>query len=315
MSATATDAGTEGGGERLRDVPPSSLRQHSFGRPRPLVAVAFIVAAALVLLAAIGPIFLPDPNAQDLLHTLQPPFGMHGGSSSHLLGTDELGRDLLSRSVNGLGTSLLAACVGLGIAVVLGVTIGLVAGYFGGLIDEIVMRLIDVQLAVPGIVFVLLIITILKPNLTTVIGVLVLIAWVVFARVARAQVLSLREQDMIVAVRTMGASHLRVLSRHVLPNVAGPLLVVATVELANLIIVQAALGYLGLGVPPPTPTLGGMIAGGQTELVAHIWWPVVVPACVIVLVIASANIIGDWLRDLLDPRSLTRRPRLMESAR
>jgi peptide/nickel transport system permease protein len=272
-------------------------------RRRPFVAAALIIGAAIVVLAAIGPTLLVSPNAQDLLHTLQPPVGLRGGSSTHLLGTDLLGRDLLSRTVSALQTSLIAAVAALAIGAVVGVAIGMTAGYVGGIVDEVVMRIVDVQLAVPGIVFVMLIIAILRPTMLTMIGVLALIAWVVFARVARAQVLSLREQDMVVAVRAMGATHARILVRHVLPNIAGPLLVIATVELANLVIVQAALSYLGLGVPPPTPTLGGMIFDGQSQLAAHIWWPVVVPACFVVLLIAAANIIGDWFRDKLDPRA------------
>jgi peptide/nickel transport system permease protein len=279
-------------------VPPRTRRL-----PRPFVAAALIVGAMFVVLAAIGPSLLVGPNAQDLAHTLQPPLGLHGGSASHLLGTDLLGRDLLSRTVSALQTSLIAAVAALAIGAIVGVAIGMTAGYVGGIVDEVVMRIVDVQLAVPGIVFVMLIIAILQPTLLTMIGVLALIAWVVFARVARAQVLSLREQDMVVAVRAMGATHARVLLRHVLPNIAGPLLVIATVELANLVIVQAALSYLGLGVPPPTPTLGGMIFDGQSQLAAHIWWPVLIPACFIVLLIAAANVTGDWLRDILDPRA------------
>src|SRR5581483_9960282 len=239
-------------------------------RPRriqlgPLVYVALGLAGAIVILAIVGPLFLISPQVQDLFHTLQPPFGMHNGSAKHLLGTDLLGRDLLSRAVTGLRVSLLASAAGLAIGAIGGVALGVVSGYFGGLIDEVLMRVVDVQLAIPGIVFVLLIITILTPSLVTVIGVLSLITWVVFARVARAQVLALREQDMIKAIRTLGGSHLRIIVRHVLPNIAGPLIVIATVQLANLILVQAALGYLGLGVPPPTPDLGGMIADGQSQ--------------------------------------------------
>ena len=164
------------------------------------------------------------------------------------------------------------------------------------------MRLVDVQLAIPGMVFVLLIVTILKPSLFAVIIVLSIIAWVVFARVARAQVLALREQEMVTAIRTLGGSHLRILVRHVLPNIAGPLIVIATVQLANLVLIQAGLGYLGLGVPPPTPDLGGMIADGQSQLTAGEWWTVAVPAFFIVAVIGTANVLGDWLRALLDPR-------------
>lgn len=289
------------------DTSPLALTEQ-LGRPPqriqlgPLVCVALGLAAAIVVLAIVGPLFLISPQAQDLFHTLQPPFGMNGGSAKHVLGTDLLGRDLLSRAVTGLRVSLLASAAGLAIGAAGGVALGVVSGYFGGVIDEILMRVVDVQLAIPGIVFVLLIITILTPSLTTVIGVLSLITWVVFARVARAQVLALREQDMIKAIRTLGGSHLRVIVRHVLPNVAGPLIVIATVQLANLILVQAALGYLGLGVPPPTPDLGGMIADGQSQLTAGEWWTVAVPALFIVVVIGIANILGDWLRAVLDPR-------------
>lgn len=256
----------------------------------------------IVGLAIIGPFLLVSPQTQDLAHSLQPPWGMHGGSAKHLLGTDLLGRDLFSRAVTGLRVSLMASAAGLAIGATSGVTVGMLSGYFGGITDEVLMRVVDVQMAIPGIVFVLLIVTILKPSLITVIGVLALIGWVVFARVARAQVLALREQDMVKAIRTLGGSHGRILLRHVLPNIAGPLVVVATVQLANLILIQAGLGYLGLGVPPPTPDLGGMIASGQTQLTAGEWWTVAVPAFFIVVVIATSNVLGDWLRALLDPR-------------
>jgi peptide/nickel transport system permease protein len=268
----------------------------------PIALVAAFVLALFFLAAVFGPFLTASPNAQDLVASYKHPYGWSGGSVHHLFGTDQLGRDVLARSVNALRTSFLTSGLAIVIAAVAGTCLGMLAGYAGGIVDEVLMRIVDIQLAIPGIILVLMLVAALRPSFWSVVGVLALVAWVLYARVARAQVLGLRDDDMVVAIRSLGASRLRILFRHLLPNIAGPLLVVSTLEIANLIIAEAALGYLGLGVPPPTATLGRMISDGQTGETAGIWWPVVVPGLLIVGLILAINVIGEWLRDRLDPR-------------
>jgi peptide/nickel transport system permease protein len=267
-----------------------------------IAAVAALILCLFILAAALGPFLTGDPNAQSLTETWLHPCGWKGGSWHHLLGTDQLGRDILARAVNALRTSFFTAGLAIVIGALVGITLGMLAGYMGGLLDDVLMRLVDVQLAIPGIILVLMLVAALQPSFWSVVGVLALLAWVLYARVARAQVLALREDDMILAVRSLGASRVRTILRHLLPNIMGPLLVVTTLEIANLIIAEAALGYLGLGVPPPTATLGRMISDGQTGETAGIWWPVVVPGLFIVGMIVSINVLGEWLRDWLDPK-------------
>lgn len=283
-----------------RIAPPARRRGNG-----PAVAAA-IVIAILVLAGIIGPLFLGDPDKQSLADALRPPAWVDGGSMVNLLGTDHLGRDELARVVTGIRTSLLTSVVATLLGGIFGVTMGMLAGYFRGWVDDVIMRITDIQMSIPGILLVLTVVTVLRPSLPSIIFVLALSAWVLFARVARAQVLSLREQDVVMAVRGLGATDLRVLLRHLFPNISGPLLVIATFEIATLIIAESSLGYLGLGVPPPTPTLGAMISAGQEGLTAGIWWPVVIPGIVIALFIVSVNVLGDWLRDRLDPHQMTR---------
>jgi peptide/nickel transport system permease protein len=268
----------------------------------PVSAAAALLLAAFLVAAAIGPFLAASPNAQSLAESYLKPYGFSGASSHHLLGTDQLGRDVLARALNGLRISFFTSGLAILIAAVVGTTLGMIAGYAGGIVDDIVMRVVDVQLAIPGIILVLMLVAALRPSFWSVVGVLALIAWVLYARVARAQVLALREDDMILAVRSLGASTFRTLARHILPNIVGPLLVVTTLEIASLIIAEAALGFLGLGIPPPTATLGRMIADGQSGETAGIWWPVVVPGAFIIGMIVSINILGEWLRDWLDPK-------------
>lgn len=269
--------------------------------PGPIVFGAFAVLALAVFALVFAPLLIHNPNAQDLAAASRPP-----GTAGHLLGTDDLGRDELKEVVFGTRTSVVVAVLAVLMGAVIGVLAGMLAGYGPGFVDEIVMRLVDIQLGVPAILFVLVAVTIARPSFISIVVVLALSEWVIFARLGRAQVMVLREQDMVVAVRSLGVSHVRLMLRHILPNMAGPLIVVTTLELANLILAQAALGYLGLGIPPPTPSLGAMISEGQANLTTGIWWPVVVPGAAIALLILAFNIVGDWLRDLLDPKSAQR---------
>jgi len=280
---------------------PTALRR-LLSRCPPSVLAAFVAVALVVAVAAFGPLLARDPTAQDLLSVLKPPL-TQGNAGTYLLGTDQLGRDLLARLVSGMRTSLLITFFAVLTGGVIGTAIGLASGYLGGRVDNLLMRVVDIQLAVPGVLLVLTLAAVLRPGVGTTICVLSLIVWVVYARVARAQVLSLRETDLVMAARATGCSDARILLYHVLPNIAGSIWVITTLEFAHVMIAEAALGYLGLGVPPPAPTLGAMISEGQRYLQLGKWWLVVMPGFVVSLTIISINAIGNWLRDMLDPRS------------
>ncbi len=273
-------------------------RRRSKALVLPVVLLTIVVVAAFI-----GPLLVTDPNAQDLRAGDRPPFGFDGAVPGHPLGTDAIGRDILSRTLHGLQASIETSFLALVIAAMLGILVGLVAGYRGGWIDDVVMRIVDIQLAIPTIMLLLLVVSIVEPSFTTVVLVLALLAWIVYVRTARAEVMALRQQEMVTALVGLGVPTRRVLVHHLLPNIAGPLIVVTTIEFASLITAGAALSYLGLGLPPPAPTLGGMIEDGQTGMTAGLWWPVVVPAVVLAFVILTISVLSERLRQHLDPRA------------
>jgi len=283
---------------------PARPRRNWRGTAVPAALVGIIVLAAFV-----GPWFVASPEAQNLRFGDLPPIGFGDSTVSHLLGTDAIGRDILARTVFGLRSSIETAALALVVAAFFGVAVGLLAGYVGGWLDEIIMRIVDVQLAIPTIMLLLLVVSIVEPSFVTVVGTLALLAWVVYVRTTRAEVLALKQQEMVTALVALGIPTRRLLVRHMLPNIAGPLIVVTTIEFASLITAGAALSYLGLGLPPPAPTLGGMIEEGQTGMTGGLWWPVVVPAVTLALLILIIGILSDRLRGYLDPRSRrSRRP-------
>jgi peptide/nickel transport system permease protein len=261
------------------------------------VMVLVFVAAALL-----APIVSPhDPFHQDLRSRLMPPVWQSGGDLSHLLGTDALGRDMLSRILLGSRISLL---VGLSTAVVgstIGTLLGLLAGYKGGRLDSVIMRLADVQLAFPALVLAIAIMAILGPGLQNIVIVLSLTSWVLYARIVRGEALSLRSREFVVAARSVGVRETRILLRHVLPNVLAGVIVVATFSIAQAIIAEASLSFLGIGVPPPTPTWGNMLAEGR-DYVSTAWWLATLPGIAIMFTLLGINLLGDRLRDVLDPR-------------
>jgi peptide/nickel transport system permease protein len=281
-----------------------STQTHGFARRGTIGVVVFAtLLAGTALFALIAPYFLVSPTVQTLGDALKPP-SLHGG---HLLGTDGLGEDELSRLATGLRTSLVVALASVLIGGAIGTAVGTISGYYSGLVDELVMRIADVQLSIPAVLLAITLVSALHPSTLTVIVVLSLYAWVIFARVARAQVLAFRTTDVVASTRSLGASTARILLRHVLPNIASPLVALATVQLANLVIIEAALGYLGIGVPPPTPTIGAMIADGQTYLTTGQWWLTVNPGVALAVLVISFNYLGDWLRDRFDPHWTGRR--------
>jgi len=265
-----------------------------------VLAAATLLA---VLLSAVGAQFVAphDPNAQDIALKNRPPSWTAGGSADHLLGTDQLGRDLLSRLIFGSRVTLEIGLSAVAVALLVGATAGLVAGYFGSWIDNALMRLADIQFAFPSILLAIAVIGVLGIGLGNLVIVLALTGWVQYARVMRAQVLSLREKEYVEAARTLGARAGRIMVRHILPNTLSALVVLATLQFAQVIITEAALSFLGLGVPLNTPSWGGMLNDGQSYM-GSAWWVATFPGLAISLTVLAVNLMGDWLGDLLNPR-------------
>jgi peptide/nickel transport system permease protein len=261
------------------------------------------VVATVLLTAIAAPLVSPfDPVEQDIgEHRLKPPGWRDGTGRLHALGTDHLGRDLLSRVVYGARPALLVGFAAVTISGVLGMAAGLTSGYFGGRVDDVLMRVGDIQLAFPFILLAIAVIGVLGPSLTTIIAVIGVSSWVVYARVVRGAVLSLRELEFVQAVRALGSGDARILLRHVLPNAFTPWLVVATLDMARVIVIESALSFLGLGVQPPTPTWGGMLADGRVYI-STAWWLATFPGLAILVTVLGINLFGDGLRDTLDPR-------------
>jgi peptide/nickel transport system permease protein len=261
------------------------------------------VLVLMVLVALFAPLIAPhDPGAQDLLVRLHPPAWQAGGDASHLLGTDQLGRDILSRLCYGARISLLVgACAAL-LAGIVGAAIGLAAGFLGGWFDRILMRLADIQLAFPPILLALAIVGFLGSGLWYVVLVLGFTGWVSYARVIRSEVLSLRTREFVTEARAIGVTDLAIMRRHLLPNVMAPLATIGTLHGAAAIVAEASLSYLGLGVPKQTVTWGGMLSDGQLYLGTS-WWVAVFPGIALMLTALAVNITGDVLRDVADPKA------------
>jgi peptide/nickel transport system permease protein len=272
------------------------MRRSLVRQPGRLLAVCVLVVVTLGAVAA--PLVAPyDPNAQDIALKNRPP----GSSAAHLLGTDQLGRDLLSRLTFGSRITMAVGLSAVLVAVVVGSLAGLIAGYVGGWSDNLVMRLADIQFAFPSILLAIAVIGVLGVGVGNLVIVLALTGWVQYARVMRAQVLSLREKEYVEAARALGAQASRIMLRHILPNSLTAIVIVATLQFAQVIITEAALSFLGLGVPLDTPSWGGMLNDGQSYL-GTAWWVATLPGLAISLTVLSVNLMGDWLGDLLNPR-------------
>ena len=261
-----------------------------------------LVVLGVLLAAAFAPLVAPfDPLEQDIGQRLREPGWQDAQGRVHPLGTDHLGRDILSRIVFGARIALVVGLAAVLISGVLGMLIGLLAGYFGGRVDDFLMRLADIQLAFPFILLAIAVIGVLGPSLRNIIIVIGVSSWVVYARVVRGEVLSIREREYVQAAIALGSQHWRVLRHHVLPNTFTPWLVVATLDMARVIVIESALSFLGLGVQPPTPTWGGMLADGRVYL-STAWWLATFPGLAILITVLGINLFGDGLRDTLDPR-------------
>ena len=270
--------------------------------------LSFRAVFGLTVLLCIGgaAVFAPqiapwDPARQMLMKRLRPPMWEARGLREHPLGTDHLGGDILSRILYGGRISLGVGLSAVSLSCLIGVTLGLLAGFHGGRTDAFIMRVVDVFLAIPYILLAMGVVFALGPSLLNVILVMAVTRWVQFARIVRADVLSIREREFVSGARARGSRSLRLLLRHVLPNALTPIIVVATLELAFMIIYESALSFLGLGVQPPTPTWGWMLSDGR-NYVATAWWLATFPGLAIMLTVLAVNLLGDWLRDTLDPR-------------
>jgi peptide/nickel transport system permease protein len=268
----------------------------------PLVVCSGLILLGLVVTAVFAPQVAPhNPTRERLIDRLLPPAWAEDGGWQYVLGTDHLGRDLLSRIIYGSRVSLVVGFTAVVIGGVLGTALGVIAGFFGGPSDEIIMALADMQLAFPTILLAIAIIAVLGPSFSNLVFVIGISGWVTYARVARGQVLSLREKEFVEAIRAQGGSRLRIIWRHILPNTMAPLIVVATLDLARTIILESTLSFLGLGIQPPTPSWGGMLSDGREYLLSA-WWIATFPGVALMLTALSFNRLGDWLRDRTDPR-------------
>ena len=275
--------------------------------PRRKLASLELVMGAVLMVTIIGAVLLSgwlfaDPGKISLSARLVPPFQ----NPEHIFGTDALGRDILARVANGGWISLQVGFISVLGSVVLGVFMGLIAGYYRGIWDVIVMRFADVQLALPFILLAITFVAILGGSLTNTIILLIVSQWVQYARLVRAAVLSLREREFVLSARAIGVSDRNIILRHILPNLLGPVVVLMTLNVANNILLESSLTFLGLGVDPTVPSWGGMLAEGRTYLQTA-WWISVVPGMAILLTVFGLNLLGDWLRDILDPTGRTNR--------
>ncbi len=262
-------------------------------------ATGLFIISLVVLVGILAPFFAGDPIHQDLLHRLKPPT-WSDSSGFYLLGTDSLGRDIFSRLLNGTRLSLAIGVSTVFLAGTLGLLLGLVAGYFGGWLESIVMRLADIQLSVPFLIVAIAMVSVLGAGIEKMIIVLVLFGWVDYCRIIRAEVLSLRAREFVEAARSIGCSNTRIVFLHILPNVASSMIVVATLQVARMILAEASLSFLGMGVQPPQPAWGSMVADGRS-LIASAWWISTFPGLAILITVLGINFFGDWLRDVLDP--------------
>lgn len=298
---------------RVSDEPPANplldAERHRRSRSRwwwvrtisPLIWVCLLVIAAFIASGLFAGVIAPhDPAYNSLRARLQPPAFMDGGSREHLLGTDQLGRDLLSRLIHGARVSLTIGFIGMATGAIVGALCGLVSGFLRGVLDEVMMFLVDAFVALPFLIVALSAIAIFGRSVGILVVLAALAGWANYTRVSRGLALAAREHQYVLAARSTGARPRRVLLRHVMPNITAPLIVLATFELTAIILLEASLSFLGFGVQPPTPAWGSMVSDGR-EYLHTAWWIGVFPGLAIMVVTISVSLTGDWLRDVLDP--------------
>lgn len=264
--------------------------------------IGLILVVGTVLTATLGQFLMPyDPVAINPGNAMRPPLPLEGSDPAHLLGTDNLGRDMLSRLIEGSRISLLVGVFAVALSGTVGMTVGVTAGYFGGWVDAVAMRIVDALLAIPSILLIMVVMGILEPGVSTLIVVLGLTSWVIFARQIRSEVLEIRQRTFVRVAITFGAPTTKVIWRHVIPNVMPTFIVLATLTVATLIVTESSLSFLGLGIQPPTVSWGIMLTSGRDYLTTA-WWISTFPGIAITLTVLGILFLGDWLRDVLDPR-------------
>lgn len=264
--------------------------------------IGLIVTLLIFIIALSAPVIAPhDPSVQNYAAMNVPPVWVEGGMSAHILGTDNLGRDLLSRIIYGTQVSLLVGVFSVVVAGFIGMLIGLLAGYYGGLLDNVLMRIVDAFLSIPNVLFILVILGVLGPGLLTLIFVIGITNWVIYARLVRGDVLSIKEREFVKASKSIGTHDFWIILKHIFPNVLPSFIVISTLSVATTIVLEASLSYLGLGVQPPTVSWGQMLSAGRDYL-ATSWWIATFPGIAITVTVLAIIFLGDWLRDVLDPR-------------
>ncbi|MEA1854554.1 ABC transporter permease [Cytobacillus kochii] len=264
--------------------------------------IGLLIVLLIIFIAIFAKLLAPhDPNQINAAMMLKPPAWVEGGVTDYILGTDNLGRDILSRIIYGSQISLVVGVASVILAGIIGIFIGLVSGFYGGFLDNILMRIVDSFLAIPTILFALVILTVFGPSAFTLIVVLGVTNWVQYARLIRGEVLSLKEREFVRAARSMGVRDHKIILKHLLPNVISPFIVISTLSVATTIILEASLSFLGLGIQPPTISWGGILSDGR-DYVATSWWLAAFPGLAITITVLGMIFLGDWLRDVLDPR-------------
>jgi len=267
----------------------------------PLIPV--LILSTIALVAIFANVLAPhNPEIGSLTARFKPPFWQAGGSTKYLLGTDQLGRDVLSRLIFGARVSMVVGFTAVIFAGAVGTTLGIISGYLGGWVDQVIMRLTDTWLALPALTFAIFLAAIVGPSMWNIVLIFGITYWTRYARVTRGEVLSLKEREFVRLAIVAGCSKFTIMLRHILPNILNTAIVLGSLELGVVIIAEATLSFLGVGVPPPQPAWGLMLSDGKQSLMVGRWWLSVLPGCCIMLMVLSANILGDWLRVKLDPQ-------------
>ena len=280
-------------------VPPRARRVRRGDLPMIPIIILVIIALTAIFADVLAP---HNPEVGSLTARFHPPFWQAGGSTDHLLGTDQLGRDVLSRLIFGARVSMVVGFTAVIFAGVVGTALGILAGYLGGWVDQVIMRITDAWLALPALTFAIFLAAIVGPSMWNIVIILGAVYWTRYARVVRGEVLSLKEREFVRLAVVAGCSKLTIMRRHILPNVVNSAIVLATLMLGVVIVTEASLSFLGVGVPPPQPAWGLMLSDGKQGLMVGYWWLTVLPGCCIMLMVLSANLLGDWLRVKLDPQ-------------
>ena len=287
---------------RVEAQAPVAPRRRARGQRGPMLVFLALLLVVLVLPAVFAPWLAPhDPLEGRLSQKLKPPVWLSGGSWEFVLGTDPLGRDILSRLIYGARVSLSVSLVAIFLGGVAGTVLGLVAGYFGGWTDNLIMRAVDIAFSLPTILLGLVLAVVIGPSFRTVIVIVAFLLWARYARQVRGEVLTVKQRDFVAQARIAGCSHARIIFGHILPNVMNTLIVLATLQVGYVILLEGTLSFLGVGIPPPTPAWGLMVATGRA-LIVSAWWVSFFPGLAILMTVLLLNLMGDWLRDRLDPK-------------